>query len=107
MAHNARTFAVSNLLTRDTIYTLKLRRVGIDLRNDPATRLMAAVSVRDAMKPLPGSLPADLPIRQAVDRFAAHGLDTLPVTDSRGRSEGSSACDRSRRRCVTIRPTFR
>lgn len=80
--------AVSNLLTRDTIYTLKLRRVGIDLRTDPATRLMAAVSVRDAMKPLPGSLPADLPIRQAADRFAANGLDTLPVTDSRGRYRG-------------------
>ncbi|HEY2299776.1 MAG TPA: chloride channel protein, partial [Jatrophihabitans sp.] len=43
---------VSHLLSHDTIYTLKLRRRGIDLDEHPSSTLLAAVRVGDVMDTL-------------------------------------------------------
>src|SRR5690348_7684933 len=43
---------VSNLLSRDTIYTLKLRRRGIDLEARPTAAALAHLRVRDAAQPV-------------------------------------------------------
>jgi CIC family chloride channel protein len=79
--------SIANLLTRDTIYTLKLRRLGIGL-SQARSRLMQRVRVREAMRPVPAPLRGDEPVREALRRLAADGRSALPVLDGSGRYGG-------------------
>src|SRR5918911_1584411 len=80
---------VSNLLSRDTIYTLKLRRRGIDILRGRGANLMELLTVGDAMAPVPRGLALDTPLNGIVARFAAEGRDALPVVDERGAYRGT------------------
>lgn len=77
---------VSRLLSRDTIYTLKLRRRGIDLAEDRAANPMERLTVAAAMRPPPDPLPACAELDELVVRFAADDeqRDALPVVDDDG-----------------------
>ena len=72
------------LLSRDTIYTLKLRRRGIDISRQRGVNLMRMLTVAQAMQPLPEALASDTPLEQAIARLAESGADGLPVVDERG-----------------------
>ncbi len=79
--------AVSALLSRDTIYTLKLRRRGVELtraRIDP----MQELRVRDAMRPTPPMLRRAFPFQRVVDTFGRGSWDALPVVDEAGTFRG-------------------
>jgi CIC family chloride channel protein len=76
--------ALSNTLTRDTIYTLKLRRRGIDVDTPTVTNLMAQLTVGDAMGQLPQPLTRDQSLRDALARLSADRVDALPVIDTSG-----------------------
>jgi chloride channel protein, CIC family len=76
--------ALANATTRDTVYTLKLRRRGIDIETPTAARLMAQIAVGDAAAPLPVPLLADQPLSAAVDRLAEERVSALPVVDENG-----------------------
>ncbi len=79
--------ALSARLSPDTIYTLKLRRRGIDLQR--RTRpLLADLSVSDAMGPAPEPVSADAPFSVLLDRFAAGEGGALPVLDGAERLVG-------------------
>ncbi|HEY1564087.1 MAG TPA: chloride channel protein [Gaiellaceae bacterium] len=80
---------ISNLLSRDTIYTLKLRRRGIDIMRGRGANLMQLLSVADAMQPLPDSLPGDTPLNEAIAHIANSPSDGLPVVDTDGRYLGT------------------
>ncbi len=80
---------VSNLLSKDTIYTLKLRRRGIDLLRGRAVNLMELLTVADAMQPLPDALARDLPLNVVIDRLAGEHRDALPVVDQAGAYRGT------------------
>ncbi len=80
---------VSSVLAGDTIYTLKLRRRGIDiLAGRAAANPMRLLTARDAMRPLPDPLAGDAPLGDVVDRFAAEGVEALPVVDPSGAYAG-------------------
>jgi CIC family chloride channel protein len=79
--------SIANLLTRDTIYTLKLKRLGIGLSQE-RLRLMQLVRVGDAMRPVPAPLREDEPLREAVRRLAAEGRTALPVLNGSGQYGG-------------------
>ena len=79
---------LSNALTRDTIYTLKLRRRGIDIDASPPATLMAQIPVAEAMGALPRPLSPGEPLRAVIARFAAERADALPVIDGDGRLLG-------------------
>jgi CIC family chloride channel protein len=81
----------SRLLSRDTIYTLKLRRRGIDIMRGRAANLMQLLTVRDAMQPLPAPLAADTPLNLIVARLSEDGSDGLPVVDEAGVYRGTVA----------------
>ncbi len=68
MAAIALATGVSALICRDTIYTLKLRRRGIDL-GAPAA-LLPRRALRDVMEPSPDPLNGDTPLQQAEERLA-------------------------------------
>jgi len=76
--------AVANAATRDTIYTLKLRRRGIDIDAPTPPSLMAQITVGEALEELPRPLDPDQPLREVLDRFAAARTNALPVIDADG-----------------------
>jgi len=80
---------VSNLLTRDTIYTLKLRRRGIDLMRGRGANLMALLTVRDGMQDVPLSLPQETPLNEVIERLTEGPTDGLPVVDETGAYRGT------------------
>jgi CIC family chloride channel protein len=80
---------VSHLLSTDTIYTLKLRRRGIDLDHQATASVLATLTVRDAMRPVAGdALTADTTVVDAATRLASTGTGQLPVVDSDGAYRG-------------------
>jgi CIC family chloride channel protein len=79
---------IANLLSEDTIYTLKLRRRGIDLMRARRPDPIAGLRVRDAMHPVPESLSPDLDVAAAVTRFTATTAQALPVGDADGAYRG-------------------
>ena len=75
--------ALSNQITKDTIYTLKLRRRGIDIDAPPPSR-MAQITVAEAMGHAPRAPTPDEPLHAIVERFATEPTDSLPVTRAVG-----------------------
>jgi CIC family chloride channel protein len=83
----------SRTLSRDTIYTLKLRRRGVDLDRHPQERRLTGTKVAAVTEPLPEPLAADTPLGRAAHSLAVSGHGILPVVDAGGRYQG----------CVTAR----
>ncbi len=81
--------AVSRLLTGDTIYTLKLRRRGIDLTTSPSQHSLESRTVAEVMSPVGMVVPEDTPLQQLVPllRHAVHGQ--LPLVSTAGEYRGS------------------
>ncbi|HEY5456201.1 MAG TPA: chloride channel protein [Acidothermaceae bacterium] len=79
---------ISHLLTRDSIYTLKLRRRGVDLDAAPHTAAMATVTVGQVMEPVSSHIGESTTMLEAADLLthAPHGQ--LPVLDAAGRYRG-------------------
>lgn len=80
--------ATSRLLTRDTIYTLKLRRRGIDLEGPAPGARIGAQQVGSVMDPLPSSLSASTELADAADLLGLSGYGALPVVDDSGHYVG-------------------
>lgn len=81
------------LLGKDTIYTLKLRRRGVDLDRSPESRRLAGTTVTAAMETLPEPLPETTPLAEAAHALAVSGHGILPVVGTDGTYHG----------CVTAR----
>ena len=79
--------AVAALLSHDSIYTLKLRRRGIELRRKN-TPLMQRLTVADAMRQIPDPIPAEAQLPALVDRFATGRDQALPVIAEDGAYAG-------------------
>jgi CIC family chloride channel protein len=72
---------VSHWLSRDTIYTLKLRRRGVDLQAHAGDQRLRTVPVEEVMTALPPALPADLMLPQAAQALLTGEHPVLPVID--------------------------
>jgi CIC family chloride channel protein len=79
---------LSSLLSKDTIYTLKLRRRGINILRSRSANLMHDLRVRDAMQPVPTPLLATASLDDMVGRFARRDVAALPVVDAAGGYRG-------------------
>jgi chloride channel protein, CIC family len=79
---------VSKALSRDTIYTLKLRRRGIDLERHPGTELLRSMNVGAIMDTGLKPLPSDMAVTEGARRLLAEGHLALPVTDREGLLKG-------------------
>ncbi|MER0479973.1 chloride channel protein [Streptomyces sp. Edi2] len=79
----------SRLLSHDTIYTLKLRRRGIDLNAPAPGAKLGTQIVGSVMEGAPAPLPAATELSEAGDlvRLSDHGA--LPVVDAEGRYLGT------------------
>ena len=81
--------AVASILSRDTIYTVKLRRRGVELLGARAPNPMAFTTVEDAMQPMPTPLRSGEPMKVAVQRLNDEGRDALPIVDADGHYQGT------------------
>jgi CIC family chloride channel protein len=79
---------VSHLLSRDTIYTLKLRRRGIDLEQHPSAAALTSVTVQAAMEPATLTLTAATPLARAAQEMADRTLSQVALVDAEGRYAG-------------------
>ena len=80
--------ALSGELTRDTIYTLKLRRRGIDIDRAAKPGMLEQIRVSEAMShPRPAFAP-DSTIENVIERFASLDLGTLPLVTASGKLAG-------------------
>jgi chloride channel protein, CIC family len=80
---------VSKLFCRETIYTLKLRRRGIDIMRGRGANLMQLVHVSEAMQPLPHALDSRTSLNEVVARLGDAPTDGLPVIDENGGYRGT------------------
>jgi CIC family chloride channel protein len=80
---------ISRALSRDTIYTLKLRRRGIDILRGRAANVMEVLTVADALRPIPRKLERDAPLAEVIARLAQEPGGALPVVDAAGAYRGT------------------
>ncbi|MHB8450873.1 MAG: chloride channel protein, partial [Mycobacteriales bacterium] len=80
---------VSHLISADSIYTLKLRRRGIDIMRGRAANVMTLLRVHDAMQPVPNPLRQDTTLAEIIDIFSSSRTDALPVIDATGAYRGA------------------
>lgn len=67
------------LMPSDTVYTLKLRRRGVDLRRGRSAAAGTGLRVETVMGPAPQAVEQDLPLELAARRLLASGGSSLPV----------------------------
>jgi CIC family chloride channel protein len=79
---------ISSVLSQDTIYTLKLRRRGINVRSGRSANLMELITVGEAMSSVPEAVSESATLGEFVDRFIAEGREALPVADASGAYRG-------------------
>ncbi len=70
---------VSRALSKDSVYTLKLRRRGVELDTRPADPRLTDRSVGDVMEPPADPVGPTLPLAEAVPLLLAGGRPALPV----------------------------
>ncbi|MGI8678259.1 MAG: chloride channel protein [Jatrophihabitans sp.] len=80
---------LSHLLTTDTIYTLKLRRRGVDLDqpHTPASAL-ASITASQVMEPVGSSITEDTSLFAAAEQLSRARHGQLPVLDAAGAYRG-------------------
>ena len=79
---------VSQRLTRESIYTMKLKRSGIDLGRSRDLNLMDAVTVAEAMDESVEAVPPNLPLTDLIERLRQGHRTGFPVVDVDGRLTG-------------------
>ncbi|WP_354531435.1 chloride channel protein [Nakamurella sp. UYEF19] len=75
---------ISHFLTGDTIYTLKLRRRGVDLDVPEHQGLLKSVTAAEVMEPLGEPLDRDTALLEAAGLLARAPHGQLPVVDAAG-----------------------
>lgn len=74
---------ISRLLSKDTIYTRKLSRRGVDLAA-PAQPALRHLAVEAVMSPPSSAVPAESAAQEAFSRLAASRRAAVPVVDADG-----------------------
>ena len=76
---------VAERLHKESIYTLKLARRGINLRRGRDVDVMETLLVKEVMRPAPKPVPYDLPLRMVPALLDGSRMHGLPVTDKTGK----------------------
>lgn len=80
---------VTTYLHRDSIYTMKLRRRGIDLYEEESHNVLRSLYVHDVMDREPETLLSSASVQEVVERVLQSEHTEFFVVDAEGRLEGS------------------
>jgi len=97
MAAVVTSLVVSDLLMKDSIYTLKLTRRGIRIQRGRDMDVMESVSVEEVMVKKPISVSIDMPIAVLAEKFIETGRHGFPVLDEQGKLFGVVSLEDYRR----------
>ena len=75
-------------LLRESIYTLKLVRRGVDIRAGKEVNVLRSMSVKDVMNPQVETVPDDLSLGKLAQKIAKSKYNSFPVLDEEGRLTG-------------------
>jgi len=70
---------VSHLLSEDSVYTLKLRRRGVDLTSPAGSDRLRSVTVGEVMRPVSSTVPSGAPVAMVASMLEDSPYDQLPV----------------------------
>ena len=76
---------LSEYLSRESIYTLKLTRRGVRLERGRDIDVMQGITVGEAMTPDPETVSVNITLRELSDRFATSHYHGYPVLDEAGK----------------------
>ena len=79
---------VATKLKKESIYTLKLHRRGIDIRAGRDVNLLRNLKVKDYMTPHPETVPQGAPLRELIQVLPFSQHTSFPVTDDKGNLVG-------------------
>ena len=79
---------VSRQISPESIYTLKLTRRGVHLRQGQDIDVMQSITVREAMTTKVDTVPLDMSLDDLVDEFARSHHHGFPVVDEEGALAG-------------------
>jgi CIC family chloride channel protein len=79
---------VSRLASSDTIYTLKLRRRGIDIDHRPSASQLATTTVSRVIEPVLVTVPGNTALIDVASQLAGAAHGQLPVTSEDGEFVG-------------------
>lgn len=79
---------VSRLISRESIYTLKLARRGIHLKEGKDTDIMDGINVAEAMTSNPLVVPLGMPLKELALQFEQTHHHGFSVVDGAGRFQG-------------------
>ncbi len=79
---------VSRLISRESIYTLKLTRRGVHLQQGQDIDVMQSVTVRDAMTTDVDTVPLSMSLDELADEFSRSHHHGFPVVDGAGELAG-------------------
>lgn len=79
---------ISQLVLKDSIYTRKMRRKGIELPGEERFDALESVQVEEVMTRDFQGVPSDLPLARLEDRFKKAGQRGLLVVDGEGELDG-------------------
>jgi CIC family chloride channel protein len=72
------------VFSRDSIYTMRLKRQGIDIRQSEADPIMKDITVAEAMSHDFPTVPPKMSVRDLADMFIRTGHHGFPVVDENG-----------------------
>ncbi|UCH36486.1 MAG: chloride channel protein [Armatimonadota bacterium] len=79
---------LSEALSRESIYTIKLVRRGIDISGRATGNPLERIPVSEAMTPDVATIPDSATVEELISRIESTGEHGLPVVDDRGRLTG-------------------
>ncbi|MBD3335348.1 MAG: CBS domain-containing protein, partial [Candidatus Eisenbacteria bacterium] len=79
---------VSSRIFKQSIYTLKLSRRGINIRHGREVHVMASIKVREVMEELDTVIPSTMPLAEVLETMTHARGSAYPVTDGEGRLTG-------------------
>lgn len=78
----------SGWLSRDSIYTLKLSRRGVDIRAGKDVNVLRSIRVDDVMNPRVETMPESMNLGQVAERVSKSKNNSFPVVDEEGKLTG-------------------
>ena len=78
----------SGQLLRDSIYTLKLARRGVDLKEGKEVNVLKSMFVKDVMNPDVETMPEALPLEKMAEQISKSKFNSFPVLDAQNRLIG-------------------